>query len=43
LIETGPHLVAQMLDLVGEPEEMEARASNAIELPTGRTFTGAGR
>jgi nucleoside-diphosphate-sugar epimerase/predicted dehydrogenase len=38
LIETGPHLVAQMLDLVGEPEEMEARASNAIELPTGRTF-----
>ncbi len=38
LIETGPHLVAQMLDLVGEPEEMEARASNPIELPTGRKF-----
>jgi predicted dehydrogenase/nucleoside-diphosphate-sugar epimerase len=38
LIETGPHLVAQMLDLVGEPEEMEARASNPIELPTGRRF-----
>ena len=38
LIETGPHLVAPMLDLVGEPEEMEVRASNAIELPTGRKF-----
>jgi nucleoside-diphosphate-sugar epimerase/predicted dehydrogenase len=38
LIETGPHLVAQMLDLVGEPEEMEARPSNPIELPTGRKF-----
>ena len=38
LIETGPHLVAQMLDLVGEPEEMEARATNPIELPTGRKF-----
>ncbi len=38
LIETGPHLVAQMLDLVGEPEEMKARASNPIELPTGRKF-----
>jgi predicted dehydrogenase/nucleoside-diphosphate-sugar epimerase len=38
LIETGPHLVAQMLDLVGEPEEMEVRATNPIELPTGRRF-----
>ena len=38
LIEIGPHLVAQMLDLVGEPEAMEAHASNPIELPTGRKF-----
>ena len=38
MLETGSHLVAHMLDLVGEPEAMEVRASNAIELPTGRSF-----
>jgi hypothetical protein len=38
MIETGPHSVAHMLDLVGEPDEMEVRASNPIELPTGRKF-----
>ncbi len=38
MLETGSHLVGQMLDLVGEPEELEARASNAVELPTGRRF-----
>ena len=38
LLETGPHLVAAMLDLVGEPEAMEVRPSNAIELPTERKF-----
>ena len=38
LLETGSHLVAHMLDLVGEPEEMEVRAGNPIELPTGRRF-----
>lgn len=38
LIETGPHLVAQMLDLLGEPEQITARTSNPVELPTGRRF-----
>jgi len=30
--------VAHMLDLVGEPEEMEVRPTNPTELPTGRRF-----
>ena len=38
MFETGSHLVAYMLDLVGEPDEMEVRAGNAIKLPTGRNF-----
>ena len=38
MTEVGSHSVAHMLDLVGEPEEMEVRASNAIELPTGQSF-----
>jgi len=38
LIEVGSHSVAHMLDLVGEPEELNVRASNAIELPTGKLF-----
>ena len=38
MLETGSHLVAHMLDLAGEPEEMEVRAANAIELPTGQSF-----
>jgi len=38
MLETGSHLVAHMLDLVGEPDEMEARAGNPIQLPTGRSF-----
>jgi predicted dehydrogenase/nucleoside-diphosphate-sugar epimerase len=38
MLETGSHVVAHMLDLVGEPDEMEVRAGNAIELPTGRSF-----
>jgi predicted dehydrogenase/nucleoside-diphosphate-sugar epimerase len=38
LLETGSHLVAHMLDLAGEPDEMEVRAASAIELPTGRSF-----
>jgi predicted dehydrogenase/nucleoside-diphosphate-sugar epimerase len=36
--EVGSHSVAHMLDLVGEPETIDAHASNAIELPTGKTF-----
>jgi predicted dehydrogenase/nucleoside-diphosphate-sugar epimerase len=38
MLEIGSHSVAHMLDLVGEPDEMEVRATNAIELPTGRSF-----
>jgi nucleoside-diphosphate-sugar epimerase/predicted dehydrogenase len=38
LTEVGSHCVAQMLDLVGEPEEISAHASNAVELPTGVRF-----
>jgi nucleoside-diphosphate-sugar epimerase len=38
MLETGSHLVAHMLDLVGEPDEMEVRAGNAIKVPTGRSF-----
>ncbi len=38
VLETGSHLVAHMLDLVGEPDEMEVRAGNPITLPPGRSF-----
>jgi nucleoside-diphosphate-sugar epimerase/predicted dehydrogenase len=38
LIEVGSHSVAHMLDLAGEPGELGVRASNAIELPTGKQF-----
>ncbi len=38
MLETGSHVVAHMLDLVGEPHRMEAQASNAIKLPTGVNF-----
>ncbi|MGC9224365.1 MAG: NAD-dependent epimerase/dehydratase family protein [Terracidiphilus sp.] len=38
VLETGSHLVAHMLDLIGEPDTMDARASNPIALPTGRSF-----
>jgi nucleoside-diphosphate-sugar epimerase/predicted dehydrogenase len=38
MLESGSHLVAYMLDLVGEPDEMEVRAGNPIQLPTGRSF-----
>ncbi len=38
MLEIGSHSVAHMLDLVGEPEEMTVRASNPVELPTGRSF-----
>ena len=38
VLETGSHLVAHMLDLIGEPDTMDARASNSIALPTGRSF-----
>jgi predicted dehydrogenase/nucleoside-diphosphate-sugar epimerase len=38
LIEIGSHLISQMLDLVGEPDEMAVHPSNGIVLPTGRSF-----
>ena len=38
LFEVGSHSVAHMLDLAGEPETLEVRASNEIELPTGVPF-----
>jgi predicted dehydrogenase len=38
MTEVGSHSVAHMLDLVGEPEDLEVRASNAIKLPTGQSF-----
>jgi len=38
MIEIGSHSVAHMLDLVGEPDVLEARAGNAIVLPTGKRF-----
>lgn len=38
LLEIGSHSVAHMLDLVGEPDEMQVHPSNPIDLPTGRRF-----
>lgn len=38
LTEVGSHSVAHMLDLMGEPDNYVVRASNAIELPTGKQF-----
>lgn len=38
MLEIGSHVVAHMLDLVGEPDEMAVRAGNRIQLPTGRSF-----
>ena len=38
MFEVGPHCVAQMLDLVGVPETMEAVAGNPVDLPSGQKF-----
>jgi nucleoside-diphosphate-sugar epimerase/predicted dehydrogenase len=38
MIEIGSHSVAHLLDLVGEPEKIDVRAGNPIEMPTGRRF-----
>jgi nucleoside-diphosphate-sugar epimerase/predicted dehydrogenase len=38
MLEIGSHSVAHMLDLVGEPEEMQVQAGNPVDLPTGRKF-----
>jgi predicted dehydrogenase/nucleoside-diphosphate-sugar epimerase len=38
MLEIGSHSVAHMLDLVGQPQEMQVHASNLVDLPTGRKF-----
>jgi predicted dehydrogenase/nucleoside-diphosphate-sugar epimerase len=38
MLEIGSHCVALMLDLVGQPDEIEVRASNYIDLASGRRF-----
>lgn len=37
-LEIGSHGVAQVLDLVGEPDDIQVKATNPIALETGRTF-----
>lgn len=38
MLEIGSHCVAQMLDLAGLPDAVEARASNPVYLPSGQKF-----
>jgi predicted dehydrogenase/nucleoside-diphosphate-sugar epimerase len=38
MLEVGSHAVAQMLDLAGAPDDIQVRASNPVNLPTGQTF-----
>ena len=38
MLEVGSHSVAQVLDLLGSPEEIDAKASNPVELPSGQKF-----
>lgn len=38
ILEIGSHAAAAVLDLVGPPQDLRARASNPIELPTGVKF-----
>jgi predicted dehydrogenase/nucleoside-diphosphate-sugar epimerase len=38
MLEIGSHLVAQMLDLVGSPDDLRVRADNALDLPNGVKF-----
>ena len=38
LLEVGPHSVAHLLDLVGDPDRLTAEADRLIELPTGAPF-----
>lgn len=38
IFEIGSHSVAHMLDLVGEPNDIQVHPSNAIDLPTGQAF-----
>ena len=41
MLETGSHSVAHMLDLVGEPEEMEVRAANRDRTADGTKILSA--
>ena len=38
MLEVGAHCVAQMLDLAGVPDRIEAQASNPVDLPSGQKF-----
>jgi len=38
VLEIGPHVAAHLLDLVGEPEEVQVRVGNPVDLPNGRVF-----
>jgi nucleoside-diphosphate-sugar epimerase/predicted dehydrogenase len=38
LLETCPHSFAHLVDLVGDPEHVEVRASGEVELPNGGRF-----
>jgi predicted dehydrogenase/nucleoside-diphosphate-sugar epimerase len=38
MLEIGPHVVAHLLDLVGEPDDVEVHTSNSVQLPNGQPF-----
>src|SRR5208282_5938822 len=38
MLEVGSHCVAHIVDLLGTPDTIEARASNAVVLPSGQKF-----
>ena len=38
MLEVGSHCVAQVLDLLGFPDSIRARASNSVALPSGQNF-----
>lgn len=38
MLEVGPHSVGHLLDLVGEPDRIEAEANDCTDLPTGVRF-----
>jgi predicted dehydrogenase/nucleoside-diphosphate-sugar epimerase len=38
MLEIGPHVAAHLLDLVGEPDELDVRTSNPIRLANGQDF-----
>ncbi|MDB5322974.1 MAG: hypothetical protein JWN40_4605 [Phycisphaerales bacterium] len=38
MLEIGPHVAAHLLDLVGEPDELDVRTSNPVRLANGQDF-----